>query len=181
MRRLVVTALVSLDGVVSAPERLLPLWDEENKRYAVSELTEFDALLFGRVTYEAFAARWPAIHDDEFGDTLNRLPKYVASRSLRDTTWTGSSLLRGDVAAAIADLKQRPGKHILKYGFGELDKTLFQHQLIDELRVSLVPVIIGSGRRLLDGVERHSHSQLRLAHAHPFSNGIIRLTYTLIP
>jgi dihydrofolate reductase len=179
MRKLVVTLLMSLDGVVSAPERLLPLWDDEAKRYAVDELEDFDAFVFGRVTYQAFAARWPSVRNDEFADALNRRPKHVASRTLSELTWNGSTLLDGDIAAQIAELKRSPGKHLMKYGLGELDKTLLPHGLIDELRISLVPVVIGEGRHLLDGIDHDLQPKLELAGMHRFRNGILRLTYSV--
>jgi dihydrofolate reductase len=179
MRKLVVTTLMSLDGVVGAPERLLPLWDDEAKRYAVAELADFDAFLFGRVTYQAFASRWPSVGGDPFADTLNRLPKYVASRKPRDLSWTPSFVVGGDVAAEIGGLKQRPGKHIMKYGLGQLDETLLAHELIDEIRISLVPISLGGGRRIFEGVDPRLHPGLLLANTHAFRNGMVRLTYTV--
>src|ERR1043166_748605 len=171
---------MSLDGVVSAPERLLPLRDDEAKRYAVAELEEFDAFVFGRVTYEAFAARWPHVRDDPFADALDRLPKYVASRTLRELSWTGSTRLDGDVAAQSAALKRRHGKHLMKYGVGALDRTLLAHGLIDELRISLVPIVLGEGRPLLHGLDPSLQPKLELSDTKRFSNGILRLTYAVV-
>lgn len=177
MRRLVVTTLMSLDGVVGAPEKLLPFWDGENKQYAVEELGACDAFLFGRVTFDTFAARWPSVRGDAFADVLNTLPKYVASRTLGLTTWAGSEVLGQDVASEVRALKARPGKEIVKYGVGDLDRTLLAHGLVDELRVSVVPVVIGAGRRLFEGLE--VPPRLRLVREKRFENGIVRLGYEL--
>lgn len=177
MRKLVVTTLMSLDGVVSAPEQLLPHWNDENKNYAVTELAEFDAFLFGRKTFEMFAARWPSVRGDPFADALNSLPKYVASRTLTRVTWTPSHVWSDDVTGEVARLKKQSGKHIMKYGLGQLDRTLIEHRLVDELRVSIVPIVIGAGRRLFEGLDLAHPPQLRLEHERVFGNGIIRASY----
>jgi dihydrofolate reductase len=175
MRKLIESSLVSLDGVVGAPERLAPHWDDENKRHALSELAEYDAFLLGRVTYELFSSRWSGIRGDPYYDAINRLPKYVASSTLRETTWN-ATLIQGDLAVAVSKLKQQPGKNLIKYGTSNLDRTLIQHRLIDEFRFSIFPVVLGSGRRLFDGIDIHQLS-LRLTDTKIFANGIVRLTY----
>ena len=110
MRKLVEATLVSLDGVVGSPEEwALPYWDEENKDYAHAQLAEVDAFLLGRVTYEKFAAAWSQVSGDPYLDTINRLPKFVASASLRETTWN-ATLIHGDVAAEVARLKIPAGQ-----------------------------------------------------------------------
>jgi dihydrofolate reductase len=179
MRKLITTLLMSLDGVVSAPERLLPMWDDEAKRYAIGELDECDALLFGRATYQSFARRWPTVRDDEFADRLNARSKYVVSRSLHEATWVHTTLIHGDVAGELSALKHQPGKNIMKYGIGELDEALFASDLVDEIRVSVVPIVLGEGRRFLEGSAHRTRLDLRLDHLHRFRNGIVRLSYAV--
>ena len=175
MRKLIESSLVSLDGVIGAPERLAPHWDDENKRFALSELAEFDAFLLGRVTYEMFASRWSGIRGDPYYDAINGLPKYVASRTLGEPTWN-ARLIQGEVAVEIAKLKQQPGKNLIKYGTSDLDRTLIQHKLIDEFRFSIFPIVVGNGRHLFEGIDT-SQLNLRLTDTKIFANGIVRLTY----
>jgi dihydrofolate reductase len=175
MRKLIVTTMMSLDGVVGAPQHLLPAWDAENKAHAVAELADCDAFLFGRLTFEAFAARWPSVRGDAFADALNERPKYVASRTLMvPPAWRGTRVLAGDVARAVDQLKRESGTSIVKYGVGPLDGVLLAHGLVDELRVSIVPVALGAGRRLFEGFEP---PRLELAGEKRFANGIVRLSY----
>ena len=140
MRKLVEATLVSLDGVVGSPEEwTLPYWDQENRDYAHAQLADMDAFVLGRVTYEKFAAAWSPVSGDPYLDRINRLPKFVASASLRETTWN-ATLIHGDAAAEVARLKSRPGKTLLKYGTGQLDRTLISHSLIDEFHFSVFPL-----------------------------------------
>jgi dihydrofolate reductase len=176
MRKLIEATFVSLDGVVGSPEKwALPYWNEENKRDALSRLSDFDAFLLGRVTYEKFAASWSQIKGDAYFDTINSLPKYVASTTLRDTMWN-ATVIKGDVADAVAKLKNQPGKNIMKYGTSQLDRTLIRHNLIDEFHFSLFPVAVGVGQRLFEGIDT-SHLKLELTDTTTFSNGVVVLTY----
>jgi dihydrofolate reductase len=176
MRKLVEATLVSLDGVVGSPEEwALPYWDEENKAYAHAQLADVDCFLLGRVTYETFVAAWSQVSGDPYLDTINALPKCVASASLRDATWN-ATLISGDVAAEVAALKSQPGKTIVKYGTGDLDRTLIRHGLIDEFHFSVFPLTVGRGLRLFEGISASSLS-LKLAAAKTFANGVVQLTY----
>ncbi len=176
MRRLIESTFVSLDGVVESPEKWAhPHWDDENKKYALAKLSEVDAFLLGRVTYEKFAASWPRIKGDDYFDTINRLPKFVASTTLRGTSWN-ATLIKGDVAVEISKLKDQTGKNIMKYGTSQLDHTLIQHNLIDEFHFWIFPIAVGSGKRLFDGFETN-HLKLKLTGTTPFSNGSVILTY----
>jgi dihydrofolate reductase len=177
LRKLVEATLVSLDGVVGSPEEwALPFWDEENKEYAHAALADVDAFLLGRVTYEKFAATWSQVTGDPYLDTINSLPKYVASASLRETTWN-ATLIEGDVAAEVARLKSQPGKTIMKYGTGSLDRTLIGQGLIDEFHFSVFPLVVGGdGPRLFDGIDT-SGLKLRLTGTRTFGNGIVQLSY----
>jgi len=176
MRKLIEATFVSLDGVVGSPEKwALPYFDDENKNYALSRLSGVDAFLLGRVTYEKFAARWSQIKGDDYFDRINSLPKFVASRTLRETTWN-ATLIKGDVADEVSKLKNQPGKNIMKYGTSQLDRTLIQHNLIDEFHFSIFPIAVGSGKRLFDGIDT-SHLKLKLTGTTTFSNGSVILTY----
>lgn len=177
MRKLVESTFVSLDGVISDPQVWgPPYWDEDHHGYATKLLYGSDALLAGRATYEAFAQAWPQrTGADEYTDRINSLPKYVASRTLTGALSWNATLLQGDVAEEVAALKQQPGEHILKFGTGELDRTLLEHKLVDEYHFWMFPVVVGSGDRLLDGLVDNAH--LSLLEQHRFTSGIVVLVY----
>ncbi len=174
MRKLVESTFVTLDGVISSPEKWgQPYWDDEHNAYASTLLFASDALLLGRVTYEGFAAAWPSRTGDDYSDRINALPKYVASRSLEVAEWN-ATVIEGEVADEVARLKAEPGDSILKFGTGELDRTLLEHKLIDELHLWVFPVIVGAGQRLLDGI---NVTHLELIATTTFGSGIVVLTY----
>ena len=176
MRKLVEATLVSLDGVVGSPEEwALPFWDQDNKNDAQAQLADVDAFLLGRVTYEKFVAAWSPITGDPYLDTINHLPKFVASGSLQEVTWN-STLITGDVAAEVGRLKDQPGKTIMKYGTGQLDRTLIEHGLIDEFHLSVFPLTVGSGLRLFEGIDTTGMT-LKLTGTTVNSNGVVQLTY----
>ena len=176
MRKLIEATLVSLDGVVGSPEEwALPRWDEENKEFAHAQLADVDAFLLGRVTYEKFAAAWSQVTGDPYLDTINRLPKFVASASLRETAWNATPIA-GDVAAEVARLKNQSGKTIMKYGTGQLDGTLISHGLIDEFHFSVFPLTVGHGLRLFEGIDTRGMA-LRLTGTKTFANGVVQLSY----
>ena len=159
MRKIIVTEFITLDGVVEAPggnETPHPHggWQTkyhspESGKYKVDELASVDALLLGKTTYETFAAFWPSQTDAGFGNPINRMSKYVVSRSLQKVEWNNSHILR-DVAKDVAALKKSDGGDILVYGSATLVKALLHHDLIDELRLMVYPVLIGGGLRLFD-------------------------------
>lgn len=176
MRRLIESTLVSLDGVVGAPwEWTGEYFDGEVKDYSLAQLSEYDAFLLGRVTYEKFAATWAQIHGDPYFDKINGMAKYIASTTLRDTTWN-ASLLEGDVAEAVAELKNRPGKDIVKYGTSGLDRTLIEHRLVDRFHFLIFPAVVGVGRRLFEGVDT-GQLRLELVDTKTFGNGVVAVTY----
>jgi dihydrofolate reductase len=174
MRKLVESTFVTLDGVISSPQEWSPpYWDDEHANYARKLLFAADALLLGRVTYEGFAQAWPSRTGDEYTDRINSLPKYVASNTLEEATWN-ATILEGDVAEEVGKLKLEPGENILKFGTGELDRTLMAHNLIDEFHFWLFPVAAGAGQRLFDGIDL---THLSLVDTTTFSSGIVVLTY----
>jgi dihydrofolate reductase len=175
MRKLVESTFVTLDGVISSPhEWSTSYWDDEHASYAHDLLFAADALLLGRITYEGFAQSWPhRAGVDDYADWINAMPKHVVSRTLDETTWN-ATVLRGDVAAEVAELKQRPGRNLLKFGTGALDRTLMSAGLVDEFHFWMFPVVAGKGDRLFDGVDT---THLRLADQTTFKSGIVTLVY----
>jgi dihydrofolate reductase len=133
-----------------------------------------DALLLGRATYDGFAQAWPSRTGDEYSDRTNNLPRYVASNTLDEPT-RNATVIDGDVAEEVATLKEQPGLSILKFGTGELDRTLIERKLVDEFHFWLFPVAVGSGQRLFDGFDTTS---LKLVETTTFSSGIVVLTYS---
>ncbi|MGO8946409.1 MAG: dihydrofolate reductase family protein [Ktedonobacterales bacterium] len=177
MRRVVATEYMTLDGVMESPNRWsFQFWSDEAAQFKLDELLASDALLLGRVTYEGFAAAWPSMTDDAgFADRMNSLPKFVVSSTLDEPEWNNSTLIKGDVAEAVTQLKRQPGQDILLAGSADLVDTLRRHNLIDEYRIMLHPVVVGSGKRLFrDGTATTS---LRLVDTKRFGSGIIVLYY----
>lgn len=177
MRRVVVTEFVTLDGVMEAPEKwTFPFGNEEAAKFKRDELFESDALLLGRLTYEGFAATWPSRTDEEgFADRINSLPKFVVSTTLNQVDWKNSRLIKSNVAEEVARLKQQPGQGILIYGSGQLVDSLMQHGLIDEFRLMVYPLILGSGKRLFRNA--HGTTPLSLVEPKAFKTGVVVLTY----
>src|SRR2546425_3476130 len=157
--RIVVTEFVSLDGVIEAPGGgedfrhggwtfEIDRGDEGNK-FKLDEAMDSDALLLGRVTFEGFAAAWPS-REGEFADKFNNMPKYVVSTTLEEPEWNNSTVIKGDVADGVAKLRQQPGGDVLVNGSAQLVQTLMEHDLVDEYRLMVFPVVLGSGKRLFN-------------------------------
>ena len=186
MRKAIVSEYVTLDGVIEDPSGAegfehggwsMQFFDEEVANYKYDELFASDALLLGRVTYQGFAAAWPSVTDEVgFADRMNSLPKYVVSTTLEEPLeWNNSTLIKGDVAGEVSKLKQQPGRDILMYGSADLMHTLMQHDLIDEYRIWVHPVVLGSGKRLFR--EGSETKVLRLVDTTTFSSGVVVLSY----
>ncbi|MEV0698902.1 dihydrofolate reductase family protein [Saccharopolyspora sp. NPDC050389] len=190
MRKLMVTEFLSLDGVMQAPgggdeDRdggfehggwSVPHFDEQLIRLMTELVGRAGALLLGRRTYDIFAASWPlAAADDPIGAKMNGLPKYVASRTLDSLSWRNSTLLTGDVVAAVDELKRGEGGEIQVHGSGGLIQTLLEHDLVDEFHLLVFPVLIGSGKRLF--ATGTVPAGLRLADTTTSSGGVLISTY----
>src|SRR5215216_3908407 len=157
MRQVIASEFVSLDGVVEDPSWTFQFSSEEQQKFKFDELFASDALLLGRVTYEGFAAAWPTMTDEVgFADKMNSMPKFVVSKTLEEPLeWNNSTLIKGDVAEEVS--------------------RLMQHDLIDEYRLMVFPVVLGSGKRLFkDG---SGTKVLRLVDTKTFSSGVVVLSY----
>jgi dihydrofolate reductase len=138
-----------------------------------------DALLLGRVTYQGFAAAWPTMEGTgDFGERMNTLPKFVASTTLDTGEWN-ATIIKGDLAAQVAKLKHEPGQDLLIYGSGDVVDELTRHGLIDEYRLMIHPVIVGSGKRLSHGVT--TTTPLQLVGTITTATGVVVATYTPAP
>ena len=180
MRKVVASELASLDGVMEAPETWhFPYFNDEMGEAIASGMADSDAMLLGRVTYEEFAAFWPSQEggeDQEFADYMNNTPKFVVSETLQEPLeWNNSTLIKDNVADEIAKLKQQPGKDISISGSGTLVRSLLADGLLDELRLIVHPIVLGSGKRLFE--EGGDQKALELVDSKKFGTGVLYLTY----
>jgi dihydrofolate reductase len=184
--RIVVTEFVSLDGVMEAPgggeDFKHAGWTfeinrgDEGDKFKLDETLSSAALLLGRVTYEGFAAAWPSRTDEVgFADKFNSMPKYVVSSTLEDPEWNNSTVLKGDVAEEVAKLRDEQDGDIVVHGSARLVQTLVEHDLVDELRLMVFPVVLGSGKRLFG--DTSDKKALRLADSKMVGDGVAILTY----
>jgi dihydrofolate reductase len=179
MRRVVASEFVSLDGVMEAPDKWhFPYFDDEMGDAIGAAMAEADAMLMGRVLYEEWAAFWPNQDPDEnpVAARMNGVRKYVVSTTLEEPLeWNNSTLIRENVAEEIAGLKRQTGGDISISGSGTLVRSLLSEGLIDELRLMVHPVVVGSGKRLFE--EGGGQIALELADSRTFSTGVVYLTY----
>jgi dihydrofolate reductase len=176
MRKLKLAMYVSLDGVVEDPAWTGPFWNDELSELQADYLYASDALVLGRVTYEGFAASWPSMEEStgEFGRKMNSMPKHVASTTLTEAEWN-ASIIEGDLGEAVRRLKEEPGGDLLVYGSATLVDELARLDLIDEYRLIVCPVLVGSGKRLFADV---AEKTLRLSQVTTTAAGVAVLTYT---
>ena len=184
MARIVVTEFVSLDGVMEAPgggEHYRHAgWTfeisrgDEGDQFKLDETMGTEALLLGRVTYEGFAKAWPT-REGEFADKFNSMPKYVVSSTLKDPDWANTTVLDGDVAEQVTKLKDELDGDIVVHGSAQLVQTLVEHDLVDELRLMVFPVVLGSGKRLFG--ETTDKKPMRHVDSKVVGDGVMILTY----
>jgi dihydrofolate reductase len=191
MRKVVVSEFLTVDGVMQGPggpdeDReggfqeggwQLPYFDEAGGAAVAKGLAETGGLLLGRKTYEIFAAYWPnQAAGDPFADIMNKVPKHVASTTLQEPlTWNNSTLIQGDVAAGVAELKRQSDDELMVIGSGNLVQTLARNDLVDEYRLMIHPLVLGSGKRLFEngGVR----VPLKLSASETTGTGVLILTY----
>ena len=184
MGRIVVSENVSLDGVVEDPsgdegfERGgwvgLIADRREVARATLDEALRTEAWLLGRRSYEFFAARWPSRTGD-LADRMNNLPKYVVSETLEDPGWNNSTVLKGDVVNEVSELRQQLNGEIVVLGSFRLLRTLLEHDLVDELRLKIYPVVLGAGERLFG--ETSDQKPMRLVDSQTLDDGVVLLAY----
>jgi dihydrofolate reductase len=190
--KLMVQEWVTLDGVVQAPGMKdedrsggfehgswsLPYFEDTSMKWVVDNLNEAGGFVLGRRTYELFAGHWPNASEEEqpMAQPLNSKPKFVATKTLTEPLeWENSTILPGDVAKAVADLKEEDGDHLLVIGSAELVKTLVDHDLVDEFRMMIDPLVIGGGKRLFP--EDGALNELKLIDSETTKTGAILATY----
>jgi dihydrofolate reductase len=184
MGRIVVTEFVSLDGVMEDPGGAEDFkyggWSfefsrgEEGDRFKLDETRDSEALLLGRVTYEGFADAWPS-REGEFADKFNNMPKYVVSSTLGEPEWSNSTVIDGDVVEAASKLRQESDGDVVVHGSARLVQTLLENDLVDELRLMVFPVVLGSGKRLFG--ETSGKKPMRLVDSRTVGDGVGILVY----
>ncbi|HEX6653088.1 MAG TPA: dihydrofolate reductase family protein [Thermoleophilaceae bacterium] len=184
MGKIVVTEFVSLDGVIEDPGGSEDFkyggWTfeiergEEGNRFKLDETMNTEALLLGRRTYEGFAEAWPQ-RDGEFADKFNNMPKYVVSSTLKDPDWTNTTVLDGDLAESVGKLRDELDGEIVVHGSAQLVQGLIDKGLVDELRLMVFPVVLGSGKRLFG--ETGDKKSLKLTNSQFVGDGVAVLTY----
>jgi dihydrofolate reductase len=185
MRKLIEITFMSLDGVMDAPDIVQEaqpyfLSNEEHDNYQKERLFAADALLLGRKTYEGLSEAYLSMAKSgegapmDFVDRMNSIPKYVASTTLKETSWN-ATVIQGDIAEEVRKIKEQPGKDIVKYGTGPLDRVLFGQHLVDLLCIVIYPFVLGHGMHLFEGLELTTH--LRLSDVKRFESGTVVLEY----
>ena len=187
--KLIATMMLSVDGVYQGPggpdedrrggfERggwVAPYGDEEGWRFLTSLFERADALLLGRRTWEIWEPYWPHHDDNSVGHTINVLPKYVPSTTLKDPTWQNTQVIGGDAEAAVRDLKAKPGRELQVHGSGDLLRWLLERDLVDELNLRICPVVVGDGLRLFP--EHGQTHALTLVESQTTPSGVTLQTY----
>jgi dihydrofolate reductase len=183
MSRIVVSQFVSVDGVIEDPVGMEELgrgdWTRassgpEGGKYKVDEIMDAAAMLLGRKTYEGYAAAWPG-RDGEYADKLNGMPKYVVSSTLGDPEWSNTTVLKGDAASAARKLKEQTDGDILVHGSAELTYALMEHDLVDEWRLMIFPIVVGAGKRFFG--DPGEAVDLRLVESRAVGEGVAIMTY----
>jgi dihydrofolate reductase len=179
MRKIVAGLFISLDNVAEAPhEWHLPYFNDELGAAVDEQVAASDAMLLGRVTYQEWAGYWPQHQGDDmdFANYINNVPKYVVSTTLDSVEWQNSTLIKGNLAEELTKLKQQPGKDITISGSITLIQSLLRDELLDELRLLVHPIVVGSGKKRLFE-DSGPQKPLRLVESKPLSTGVLYLTY----
>ena len=176
MRAIINSTYVTLDGVIQNPQDWPSLgsFSDAGNRIQTELLEQCDAVLMGRRTYDGFAPVWPLV-EGAFADKFNAMPKYVVSSTLEDPEWNNTTVLRGDVIEEVGKLKAQYEGDIVVHGSPQLAQTLIEHELVDELRLMVYPVIVGAGKRLF--TETTSARRLQLVEARTVGDGVHILVY----
>jgi dihydrofolate reductase len=181
MRKVLFFMLISVNGYFEGPDRNIN-WhnvDEEFNEFAVEQLNTVDTLLFGRTTYELMAGYWPTpaaiAADPVTAEKMNSLPKIVFSKTLSKVEWQNTRLIKEDYIKEISKLKQQPGRDLIIFGSSDLAVTFLQHNLIDEYRIMVNPVVLGGGKPLFKGIKNRFN--LKLLRAKTFKSGNVLLYY----
>jgi dihydrofolate reductase len=173
-RKLTVAALLTLDGVHAEPRSFAgPYFGDEAAARSLAKLESYDAMVMGRTTYEYFAPAWSTA-PGAYAERINTIRKYVFSTTLTGADWSNTTVLAGDPAETIAELKQQPGNDLMIYGFGRLSRSLLEHDLVDELVFTVFPVIAGSGTPLFRPGQQ---IPLHLVSTRADASGAVELTY----
>jgi dihydrofolate reductase len=174
MGKIVSNFFMSLDGVVESPEKWhMPYFNDEMGAAIGKGMESNRAFLMGRVLYEEWASFWPQ-SDDEFAGFINNHPKYVVSSSLKDASWTNTTVVSGDVAQRLREIKDETDGDLVISGSATLVRSLLEAGLLDELRLLVHPIVVGHGARLFDGETPHA---LELVADERFSTGVLNLAY----
>jgi dihydrofolate reductase len=177
MRRIINSTYVSLDGVIEHPEQWqFDYLDDATNNFESDQLFASDALLLGRRTYQSFAEAWPS-QTGPFADKINTMPKYVASTTLQQADWPNTTIINGDLVQEVTKLKQQPGNDILMYGFGPVAQTLLAHGLLDEVRLWVHPVFVGTGSPSGLLFREGNSARMTLVDGKPLGLGIVILSY----
>lgn len=187
MRKVILSTNITVDGFMAGPKGELDWhfenWNEEMATYAYEQLNTMDTILAGRVTYQNMANFWPSAaanpavtkRDIEFADMMNNYPKIVFSRTLETVAWKNSRLVKDNIAEEISKLKQQPGKDMIMWGGVGIVSTFARLGLIDEYRIWIAPVVLGSGMSLCNGLKKRL--TMKLLKTETFSNGVVLLYY----
>jgi dihydrofolate reductase len=178
MKKLISHFFISLDGVVESPDKWsFEYFNEELGAEVAKVPEEMDTILMGRVLYQEWSQYWPTHegHDDAFAAFINNVPKFVVSTTLDRADWNNTTVIRGDLAEEIGALKDQPGRNIGMSGSATLVRSLLKAGLLDELRLSVHPIVVASGQRLFDGLT--DRLPLELVDTKPTSTGVVTLTY----
>ncbi len=179
MRKIVSGLFISLDGVYEAPDKWhFPYFDEAMGNAVSAQMSDADAMMLGRVTYEEFASYWPHQSNDEvdIAAYMNETPKYVVSNTLESADWQNSTLIGGDIVEEITRLKEQPGKNISVVGSGTLVRSLLENGLLDELQLLVHPIVVGSEMKRLFP-DASPTTPLKLVDSRTFDTGVLHLTY----